>query len=322
MKVLFHDNQLNLRGTTVSVTDYARYNQEILGNESVISYVASPYPNGYGESHPTAIESISKEFNVIGHTGVDDLQRIIDREKIDFAYFLRSGNIDFLPNNCSTGVHSVFQNYQPHGDKYAYVSEWLASTMAQRNGLPSLSWVPHIVNLPKPNRNYREELGIRQDQFVFGRHGGRDTFDLHFVKKAIANLISTTDKFVFLFFGTDPWIDHPNVKFFNEIHNLQDKANIINTWDAMIHARSHGESFGLAFTEALSLNKPVLSWEGGSDLHHTKVLENSGLLYNENTILDKLTNIQELANSEDWTKRVEQFKPEIVMQQFNNVFLK
>jgi glycosyltransferase involved in cell wall biosynthesis len=322
MKVLFHNNQLDNRGTMVAVADYARYNQEILGNESIICYDATTRSDGYQGTDPGVLERLESEFQIIGHQGVNDLQTIIDREKVDFAYFLRSGNIDFLPNNCSTGVHSVFQNYQPHGDKYAYVSEWLASTMAQRNGLPSLSWVPHIVNLPEPNGNYREELGIRQDQFVFGRHGGRYTFDLQFVKKAIADLISTTDKFVFLFVGTEPWIDHPNVKFFNEIQNLQDKANVIDTWDAMIHARIDGESFGLAFTEALSLNKPVLSWEGGSDLHHTKVLENSGLLYNENTILDKLTNIQELAKSEDWTKRVEQFKPEVVMQQFNNVFLK
>ena len=38
MKVLFHAEQLNYRGTTNSVVDYARYNQEILGNESAIIY--------------------------------------------------------------------------------------------------------------------------------------------------------------------------------------------------------------------------------------------------------------------------------------------
>jgi len=38
MKILFHANTLNFRGTTVAVTDYARYNQEVLGNESVIVY--------------------------------------------------------------------------------------------------------------------------------------------------------------------------------------------------------------------------------------------------------------------------------------------
>ena len=322
MKVIFHNNQLDVRGTTVATTDYARYNQEILGNESIICYDATRRPDGYLGTDPGVRERLESEFQIIGHQGVEDLQRIVEKENVDFSYFMRSGPVDFLPNNCKTGVHAVFQHHEPHGDKYAYISEWLANTMAQRSGIASLPWVPYMVDLPAPTENYREQLGIRSDQFVFGRHGGRHTFDLHFVKKAIADLVTTTDKFVFLFVGTEPWIDHPNVKFFNEIQDVQDKANVINTWDAMIHARSDGESFGAAVVEALSLNKPVLSWEGGNDLHHTKVLENSGLLYNETTILDKLTNIQELAKSEDWTKRVEQFKPEIVMQQFNNVFLK
>ena len=38
MKVLFHAEQLNYRGTTNSILEYARYNQEILGNESIIVY--------------------------------------------------------------------------------------------------------------------------------------------------------------------------------------------------------------------------------------------------------------------------------------------
>ena len=38
MKIGFHDNSLNLRGTSVALFDYAYYNQKILGNESVIFY--------------------------------------------------------------------------------------------------------------------------------------------------------------------------------------------------------------------------------------------------------------------------------------------
>ena len=37
MRVLFHTNTLNYRGTTVAISDYARYNQEVLGNESIIT---------------------------------------------------------------------------------------------------------------------------------------------------------------------------------------------------------------------------------------------------------------------------------------------
>jgi len=322
MKILFHNNQLDIRGTTVSVTDYARYNQEILGNESIICYDATIRPDGNNGTDPGVREGLENSFKIIGHQGPDDVKKIIDREKIDFAYFQRGGWPEFIPDNCKTGVHAVFQCNDPHGDIYAYISEWLSEAMAQKHGISPRPWVPYPVYLPPPTRNYREDWGIRPDQFIFGRHGGRFTFDLGFVQKQIAYLLDTRDDFVFVFMGTDPWINHPNVRFLNPVHDLQTKSNIINTWDAMIHGRSHGESFGAAVAEALFLNKPVLSWEGGNDLHHAKVLNNSGLLYSENTLWEKMNNIRELAKKEDWSKRVEQFKPAVVMDRFDKVFLR
>ena len=35
-KIAFHSNQLCLRGTEVALFNYAKYNEEILGNKSVI----------------------------------------------------------------------------------------------------------------------------------------------------------------------------------------------------------------------------------------------------------------------------------------------
>jgi hypothetical protein len=66
------------------------------------------------------------------------------------------------------------------------------------------------------------------------------------------------------------------------------KANFINTCDAMIHARQRGESFGLSVAEFLSLDKPVLAWEGGRDLNHLEMLKDSYTLYNEDNFIGKL----------------------------------
>ena len=317
MKVLFHNNQLDYRGTTVSVTDYAKYNQEILGNESIICYDARNWWTNF-ELHA----KLEKQFKVIAHQGPEDLKRIIDQEKIDFTYFQRSGEIEFLPDNCKTGVHVVFQRYEPHGDTYAYISEWLSDVMALKNSSTPIPWVPLPVGLTVPTMNYREEWNIKPDQFIFGRHGGHNTFNIPFVQEHIFSLLNARDDFVFVFLGTDRWITHPNVRFLDPVHDVQTKTNIINTWDAMIHARIQGESFGVAIAEALSLNKPVLAWEHGEDLHHTEVLKNSGLLYSKETIWEQMNSIKELANKEDWTQRVKKFKPEVVMNKFNEIFLR
>lgn len=315
MRVLFHTNTLNYRGTTVAITDYARYNREILGNESILAYNASlGYQKDMG-SEITVINELAKQFQIIGYKE-SDLEDIIDKEKIDTAYFIRAGQKEYLPSNCKTAIHSVFQFYEPHGDQYAYISEWLSNTMSKGE----VPFVPHIVDLPQPTGNYRKVLGIREDQIVIGRLGGYFTFDIHDVKDFIKKFVVNNDKYVFLFVGTEPFINHPNVKFINEIYNPQKKSNYINTCDAMLHARQRGESFGLSIAEFLFFNKPVISWNGGHDQNHLEMLKGSGLLFkNLNELNDILNNIKDF--KEDYTQRVADYKPEIVMNKFKEVFL-
>jgi glycosyltransferase involved in cell wall biosynthesis len=316
MKVLFHTNTLNYRGTTVAVTDYARYNQEILGNESIITYCKT---NGEGKdmgNERSVIEALEKEFKVVGYRE-GSLESKIDENKIDLTYMISAGHRQVLPTNCKTAVHAVFQFNEPHGDRYAYISKWLSDEMSSGN----IPYVPHMVDLPSPNTSYRNALGIRDDQTVVGRIGGYYTFDIPGVKAYIEQLVNKSDKFIFLFVGTEPFIKHPNVKFINEIHSPLKKANFINTCDCMLHGRSRGESFGLSIAEFLSLNKPVLAWNGGTDRNHLEMLKDSGTLYNNNHDIDYiLHNLDDFA--EDWAQRVQEFNPSNVMKKFNEVFLK
>jgi len=315
MKILFHANTINYRGTTVAITDYARYNQDILGNESTITYCNTIGPERDMGNEQAVIDELEKEFEVVGYRA-GDLEKKIEELHIDLAYFINSGQSESLPTNCKTAVHAVFQFNQPHGDRYAYISEWLSQKMSDGN----IPFVPHIVQLPDTTENYRGAFNIRADQKVIGRIGGYYTFDIPFVKQYIKRLVTSTDEFVFLFAGTEPFIDHPNVRFINEFHNPLKKAKFINTCDAMLHARDRGESFGLSVAEFLSLNKPVLAWNGGHDLNHLDMLKDSGLLYNDPSHLDEL--IRSLPDfKEDWTKRVEQYKPIPVMNKFKEVFL-
>jgi glycosyltransferase involved in cell wall biosynthesis len=314
MKILFHANTLNYRGTTVAITDYARYNQEILGNESVIAYCKT-----YGQekdmgNEPAVIEALEKEFKVVGYRA-GNIEKKIDQEKIDLAYFIDGGEKKSLPTNCKTAVHAVFQNNDPHGDRYAYISKWLSTKMSN----DTIPFVPHMVNLPPPVKDYRQAFGL-EGKVVIGRIGGYYTFDIPFVKEYIKQLVQTNNKFVFLFVGTEPFIDHPNVKFINEIHSPQQKANFISTCDAMIHARQRGESFGLSIAEFLSLNKPVMAWNSGHDLNHIELLKDSGLLYNDTNDLHNM--FCSLDNfKEDWAWRVVEYNPSTVMKKFNEVFI-
>ena len=243
---------------------------------------------------------------------------MVDDEHVDLAYFSRCER-GWVPDNCRAVAHSVFQVYEPHADVYAYISEWLAQEMNRRHD-DNLPFVPHVVTLPEATGNLKKELAIQPRQTVVGRIGGLMTFDLPFVKQAIVDVLDQRDDYVFVFAGTQKWIDHPNVRYIPEFNDVQRKSNFFNTCDATIHARSNGESFGLAVAESLFMGKPVLTWSGGGDQNHTFMLKGSDTIYTPENINDKLLNIRDYITAEDWKLRVTQFAPATVMTKFKDVF--
>lgn len=315
MKVLFHTLTLNFRGTAVAVFDYAKYNQEVLGNESIIAYNSSiPYEKDVGTENET-LSFIKSNFEVRSYSNQQELERIC--QDVDVAYFIKYGfNDNELPTNVMTAVHAVFQAKEPHGDRYAYISKWLSEKMGG-----DIPFVPHIVDLPKPTGDYRERLNISKDKIVVGRYGGYYTFDLSFARKVVKELVEKDDRFVFLFVNTQPFMKHDRVRFIDSIVDRQKKSNFINTCDAMLHARVRGESFGLSVCEFLHHNKPVFAWEGGIDQNHAYLLNQYGSLYNETNLMEKLQNFDSF-KYKDWKSVVTQFNPETVIHKFNEVFLK
>lgn len=315
MKVLFHANTLNYRGTTVALTDYAKYNETILGNESIICYNAGiGYERDMG-SEPDVVAALKKQFAVYEYNNTG-LEHIIDQTQADFAYFIRAGMTEPLPTNVRTGVHAVFQFNQPHGDRYAYISQWLSETMSSG----TIPYVPHIVQLPEPNQ-FRRDFGISDEQIIVGRLGGYYSLDIPWVKKVIIEIVESDPKFVFVFPGTEQFYNHSNIVHFSEIHDLQQKSNYINMCDLMIHGRQRGESFGLSIAEFLFFNRPVLAFNGGIDQNHMTMLKDTGGLYDNSEQLRLAIKNFEHNRYNFNHNPVKEFNPATVMEIFKKVFL-
>jgi len=312
--VLFHENQLCLRGTSVALFDYARFNEELLGNNSFIAFDANSRFND-----EQAIEKFVRRFpnKVYSYSSREQFKSLCNHLDVDCCYMIKSGEFDGLLSNKRNLIHAVFQAYQPHGDVYAYVSQWLSEKMTGGKA----PFVPHIVSLPDPVENMREKLGIPTEAFVFGRYGGEDQFDIPFVKEAIVEFVDANETAWFVFFNTNPFTEHPRIKFYKGFSDMQLKANVVDSCDAMIHARSMGESFGLAICEFLYGNRPVLAWNGGNDKHHLDILQDADMLYADKK--DLLNKMDSLMRSEKKTYRhlVDKFSPKTVMEKFNKVFL-
>jgi hypothetical protein len=315
MKIAFHENQLGIRGTSVAMYDYAHFNETLLGNTSIILYNKNHVYND-----PIGIKRFSDRFKVFSYEKWEEVEKIIEDEKIDILYMIKGGEFDGkISKKCKTVVHCVFQNYEPHGDVYAYIAKWEAEKMSGGK----LPYVTHMFNLPSPNRNIRKELRIPENAIVFGRHGGFDEFNLPFVHKAVEKAALNNKFIYFIFVNTRQFcMKLPNIIHLDPITDLQEKSNFINSCDAMLHGRELGEIFSMSIGEFLTCGKPVLSWPGGSDEGHHHMLKEQALWYrNAEELYNLLINFSSIRREPEVYKNlVSEYTPENVMKDFKRVF--
>jgi glycosyltransferase involved in cell wall biosynthesis len=159
------------------------------------------------------------------------------------------------------------------------------------------SFVPFYVPKFESEENLRKKLGIPSQAKVFGRHGGWDTFNIPFARKVVTDhaRLHSEDHFVFL--NTEPLRGTEklaNVHYLTATVDPLEKAKFLATCDALLHARWHGETFGLAVGEFAVLGKPVITFGGSRERAHLEMLGNRGLTY---------------SNAEELRQRLKKFEP-------------
>jgi hypothetical protein len=87
----------------------------------------------------------------------------------------------------------------------------------------------------------------------------------------------------------------------------------------MIHARSGGETFGLAIAEFSCMNKPVITCKLG-DLEHIQILGDKAILYDsKDSLVNVFQNIRSTITSKtDWNA-YKAYNPEAVMKLFDTM---
>jgi len=328
MKIAFHSYQLGQRGTEICLYKYAKYNQEILGNESIII-----------STNSRPIPSLDRflEFETILYPDVwindgrndslrNTLEKICEDRKVDAFYAIKGGEDDgFMPNNTKRLAHCIFRMDQPHGDVYAGVCKYISE---KHGGIHP--FVHHILEKEAPHTNddLREELNIPKDAFVLGRHGGSDTFNLSFVYPAIQKALETRKNLWFVFLNTNRFINHERVIYLDWTMNEEYKAKFVNTCDGMIHARYDGEIFSLSTAEFSIRNKPIITWNPKNppyhyDTGHIYTLKDNAFYYeSESDLYNLLINLDPVELSKnDWGDYCKNYTKEIVMNEFKNVFL-
>lgn len=314
-KMGFYDNQLCERGSTLALYDYADQYEKLLGGESYIFYEE----NNRGNVKEVVDRFRNRFKHVYGLTQFSDVDNIIKKEGISNLYNIKYGlNDGKVTKACKNSIHCVFTCEEPHGEVYAAVSPYIKH-------IKNLPCVPHMINMDTTiKENLREKLGIPEDAVVYGRYGGVYQFDIPFVYNSVVKCADANKNAYFLFANTRIFTStsRKNIIYLPKILDPADKAKFINTCDAMIHARSDGETFGLSVAEFSTMNKPVITTYSERDNAHLTLLGDKCIIYRNENELDKIFNEgKELFKKRtDWNA-YRDYTPEKVMQVFKKVFI-
>ena len=177
-----------------------------------------------------------------------------------------------------------------------------------------------MIRLYDTNENLRDKLNIPSDAIVFGRYGGTDAFNIPFVHKVIIDILKEKNIY-FLFMNTDRFYEHPNIIYLPGTTDLKMKRQMINSCDALIHAREGGETFGLTCGEFAVALKPVITYGLSRENNHIHILGNKAILYTDYKSLYNIFN-DFIRDKYDMTDNgFLQYTPEKVMNIFKNVFI-
>jgi hypothetical protein len=344
-------NAVSITGDSVNLENYAIILKKYYGIESLIAYNASDANNSSLrireiQSHGISVEAVFKE---------SDLFSISKNFQATHGYFVADGH--FFPR-WIPGVkhlnHAVFRFFEPYGDKYAYVSEWLYE-YANRKKITrtelelkkiyatcdspyrvdkemQTGWVPHTV-MPKfeSGHEFRKKHSISKDVFLVGRIGGFKKFSDPEAKKAVCEILESYKDIVFCFINTEKFINHKNAVFLGEINELE-KWQFYDACNLLLNCRISGESFGFSIVEPLMINKPVLApsilRNRLMDQNQISILKYQGLLYHSRMHLKYLISkykkdhySSKVVNSQRFSKLVEQYNSKNVAEKFVEYFL-
>lgn len=320
MKLLLHVDQLSERGTSTAIYEYAKIIQS-LGFQATVAWPASAKQN-----NPQVIHQFKNEFEVFPYRSFREVLK--SENHFDLGYFLKFGVQDKkLLRQSPNIVHAVFPVYEPHGQIYLYVSEWLANSMKSKfinksvprevlnKGLINpgkFEYLPHAVHMPHPTHDLRVELKIPTDATVITRYGGYATFDLDWVKEEISRRLRSDKNFWFIGANTKPFDQHHRLIYLPPIIDKQDKSNFLATGNVFLHARNQGETFGISIVESLQVGTPVLSWSGGVDQNHKVLLGEMSLYQDVSDLAVKLDLLREGSRFSASMPDGNQFRPQAV----------
>ena len=326
MKIAFLSNKLTLRGTEVAMYDYADYNEILLQNKSIIITRDINKYRWEKDISDEAYEKFNKRFDVYYYDTINAIEEIITRENVDLLYIIKSGQNDgLITNKCKTLIHCVFNTSQPHGNLYVPISKYVNKSCG--TNYPVL---PHMIRLYETTETLHKYLNLPPDAIIFGIMGGKECFSIDYIQKAVIDTASKKENNIF-FISLNIEFSCPkdtNIIFIPGTADMKFKRNFINTCDALIYGREHGESFGLCIGEFSLCDKPIIArdkkhdgYNGGFDTFHIDTLGDNLIAHNNYDELMDILNNWNKYNKDVSKNKYKEYTPKKVMDIFKELII-
>jgi hypothetical protein len=316
----FHSKQLTERGTEVAMFDYA------LGAKALLGHDVRVFIPRARTVIPEVKRRFEEHFDVVLYDSPDEIS-------CDALVVMKRGRPGKVTKTIPELNHAFADVNEPHGHRFAALSDWLARTAQHELRLPrgrvlrvpklrKPDVIPYIVTLPEVEEDMRAELGIPDDAVVFGRHGGVGTFGVEFVRNAIRAVVAERRDAWFVLVNVERFVDNDRVLHVPLLVDRADIRRFVNTCDYMLHAHATGETFGLAPAEFGYVGVPVLTYLDSPRLAHVDFLRDGLLLgYRSHDELVRYLTTLERRTAPVPNDIRELFSPERVMATFDEVFL-
>jgi hypothetical protein len=303
-------------------------------------------------------EAKRRGLEIHQYTSRGDLERLAKRSNLTHNYVVSDGSLAgvsyseddprrYRLNDLQHLTQAVFRRYEPHGDVYAYISEWLydwsQSPQAKYfwgplrrfhgprlgDGLQKLSvdWVPHIV---KPEDGdgpaFRRKYQIPIHAKVIGRIGGFDEFSDPAARRGLLSSIESNPGYYAVLVNTRRFANHPRIIHCDYL-DRQEVWDFYAACDVLVNGRKMGESFGFSIVEPLSVGKPILApaviRNIRMDKHHVQLLKPFNLLYKNAEHFSRLIDEELSSPTEagDLRAAAAPFSQSRVMKRFKDVYL-
>jgi len=316
MKIAFLSNKLTLRGTEISLYNFADYNEKYLGNTSVI-ITRDYYKLGDARDiHIDAYNKFLKRFPVFYYVEQPDIEEIVAREGIEVLFIEKAGSWEgLIARNCFNIIHCVFSARQPHGQVYSAIHEFI-----NEDSQTNVPIIPNMAIVEESSEDLREELNIPKDAIVFGTYSGKECFDIDYIRKVVEDIGSNPEfpniYFIFLYieqFG--PPSDR--IKFLPGTTDGIYKRKFINTCNAMLYGREGGETFGLSCAEFSLCDKPVIGRAEEHSRAHLMILGDDMIKHTNYDELYEIVTQWPKHNKDVSNNGYKKYTPAYVMNIFN-----